>query len=43
MYQRSRIILIFLVIIFLAINIACGVIVAVTLENIVGGKPYLFT
>ncbi|KAG2126650.1 hypothetical protein BD769DRAFT_1387984 [Suillus cothurnatus] len=41
MYQRSRIILIFLVIIFLAINIACGVIVAITLENIVGEELIL--
>jgi hypothetical protein len=41
MYQRSRMILIFLVIIFLAVNIACGVIVATSLKRIVGGKLYL--
>ncbi|KAG2101131.1 hypothetical protein BD769DRAFT_1697337 [Suillus cothurnatus] len=41
MYQRSRIMLIFLVVIFLAVNIACGVIVAITLENIVGEELIL--
>ncbi|KAG1774447.1 hypothetical protein EV702DRAFT_1269913 [Suillus placidus] len=34
MYQRSRIMLIFLVIIFLAVNIACGVIAAIGLKDI---------
>ncbi|KAG2035808.1 hypothetical protein BDR03DRAFT_961610 [Suillus americanus] len=33
MYQRSRVMLIFLVIIFLAVNIACGVIVAIALRH----------
>ncbi|KAG1774469.1 hypothetical protein EV702DRAFT_1047637 [Suillus placidus] len=36
MYQSSRIILIFLVIIFLAVNIACGVIATITLKHTVG-------
>ncbi|KAG1770987.1 hypothetical protein EDD22DRAFT_12179 [Suillus occidentalis] len=35
MYQRSRIILIILVIIFLGINIACGVLTAITLKHVV--------
>ncbi|KAG2033297.1 hypothetical protein BDR03DRAFT_1094458 [Suillus americanus] len=35
MYQRSRIMLIFLVIIFLAVNIACGVITSITLTDFV--------
>ncbi|KAG2343699.1 hypothetical protein BDR05DRAFT_962812 [Suillus weaverae] len=35
MYQRSRIVLIFLVIIFLAVYIACGVIAAIALEDAV--------
>jgi hypothetical protein len=43
MYQRSRIMLIFLVIVFLAVNIACGVIVSITLRNTVGGKLHLLT
>jgi hypothetical protein len=41
MYQRSRITLIFLVIIFLAVNITCGVITAILLERSSTGKPYL--
>jgi len=43
MYQRSRAMLIFLVIIFLAVNIACGVLVAIGLKNVAGGKFYLPT
>ncbi|KAG2033279.1 hypothetical protein BDR03DRAFT_1094451 [Suillus americanus] len=35
MYQKSRIMLIFLVIIFLAVNIACGVIAAIVLKETV--------
>jgi len=38
MYERSRLMLIFLVIAFLAVNIACGVITAIGLKNVVGGK-----
>ncbi|KAG2341275.1 hypothetical protein BDR05DRAFT_965780 [Suillus weaverae] len=41
MYQRSRIMLIFLLIIFLAVNIACGVIAAIVLKHselILSGK-----
>ncbi|KAG2107159.1 uncharacterized protein F5147DRAFT_209389 [Suillus discolor] len=38
MYQRSRIILIILVIIFLAINIACGIIAAIALKHTVAGE-----
>jgi len=41
MYQGSRGILIFLVIIFLAVNIACGVITTIALKHLVGGKFYL--
>ncbi|KAG1778345.1 hypothetical protein EV702DRAFT_1095832, partial [Suillus placidus] len=37
MYQSSRMMLIFLVIIFLAVNIACGVIAAIALKSIVYG------
>ncbi|KAG2101146.1 hypothetical protein BD769DRAFT_188480 [Suillus cothurnatus] len=36
MYERSRLMLIFLVIAFLAVNIACGVITAIGLKNVVG-------
>ena len=43
MYQRSRRMLIFLVIIFLAVNIACGVIAAIALKDAVLGKLYLLT
>ncbi|KAG2063896.1 hypothetical protein BDR04DRAFT_351322 [Suillus decipiens] len=43
MYQRSRIILIFLVIIFLAINMACGIMAAMQLKYTVGGKLYSLT
>ncbi|KAG2355839.1 hypothetical protein BDR07DRAFT_1381249 [Suillus spraguei] len=43
MYQRSRITLIFLVIISLAVNIACGVIAAIVLKGIVWSKLYLLT
>ncbi|KAG2033294.1 hypothetical protein BDR03DRAFT_967900 [Suillus americanus] len=35
MYQRSRIMLIFLVIIFLAVNITCGVITAIAFKGVV--------
>jgi len=38
MYQRSRIILIILVIIFLAVNIACGIITAIALKHTVAGE-----
>jgi hypothetical protein len=42
MYQRSRNMLIFLVIIFLAVYIACGVITAITLVyDSAAGKLYL--
>jgi predicted RND superfamily exporter protein len=41
MYQRSRMILIFLVVIFLAVNIACGVIAAIALKHTMAGKLYL--
>ncbi|KAG1835883.1 hypothetical protein DFJ58DRAFT_847297 [Suillus subalutaceus] len=36
MYQRSRRMLIFLVVIFLAVNIACGVLAAMALKDVVG-------
>ncbi|KAG1791967.1 uncharacterized protein BJ212DRAFT_869319 [Suillus subaureus] len=38
MYQRSRNMLIFLVIIFLAVNIACGVLAVMTLKDSAGGS-----
>ncbi|KAG2103739.1 uncharacterized protein F5147DRAFT_654646 [Suillus discolor] len=38
MYQGSRTMLIFLVIIFLAVNIACGVIVGIATTDVVGGN-----
>jgi len=41
MYQRSRMMLVFLVIIFLAVNIACVVIEVIALDYIAGGKLYL--
>ncbi|KAG2341243.1 hypothetical protein BDR05DRAFT_965660 [Suillus weaverae] len=41
MYQRSRIMLIFLVIIFLAVNIACGVITAIGLKDTVAEELIL--
>ncbi|KAG2341289.1 hypothetical protein BDR05DRAFT_965850 [Suillus weaverae] len=41
MYQRSRIMFIFLVIIFLAVNIACGVITAIGLKHTVGEELIL--
>ncbi|KAG2348147.1 hypothetical protein BDR05DRAFT_957795 [Suillus weaverae] len=41
MYQRSRNILIFLVIIFLAVNIACGVITAIGLQYLIGEELIL--
>jgi hypothetical protein len=41
MYQRSRMMLIFLVVIFLAINIACVVIAVIGLDYMVLGKLYL--
>ncbi|KIK33403.1 hypothetical protein CY34DRAFT_813638 [Suillus luteus UH-Slu-Lm8-n1] len=34
MYQRSRAMLIFLIIIFLAVNIACGVLMAIGIKNV---------
>jgi hypothetical protein len=43
MYQRSRIMLIFLVIIFLAVNIACAVIAALAITYFVAGELYLLT
>ncbi|KIK43301.1 hypothetical protein CY34DRAFT_803973 [Suillus luteus UH-Slu-Lm8-n1] len=43
MYQRSRMILIFLVIIFLAVNIACGVIAAMLLKRTMGEEAILFS
>jgi predicted RND superfamily exporter protein len=43
MYQRSRMMLLFLVIVFLAVNIACGVIAVIVLKDIVAGKLYLST
>jgi hypothetical protein len=43
MYQRSRMMLLFLVIVFLAVNITCGVIVVIVLKDIVVGKLYLST
>jgi predicted RND superfamily exporter protein len=43
MNQRSRTMLIFLVIVFLAVNIACGVIGPIALRNTVGGKLHLLT
>ncbi|KAG1774461.1 hypothetical protein EV702DRAFT_524941 [Suillus placidus] len=41
MYQSSRIMLIFLVIIFLAVNITCGVIAAIGLKDTVGEELIL--
>lgn len=38
MHQQSRKVLIFLVVIFLAITIACGVIVVIETYQILGGK-----
>jgi hypothetical protein len=35
--------LVFLVIIFLAVNITCGVLAAIVLKDTVAGKPYLLT
>jgi hypothetical protein len=43
MYQRSRSMLVCLVIIFLAVNISCEVIAAIVLKDTVAGKPYLLT
>jgi predicted RND superfamily exporter protein len=43
MYQGSRTMLIFLVIVFLGVNIACGVITAIGLKNTVTGMFYLLT
>jgi hypothetical protein len=43
MYQGSRMMLIFLVIILLAINTACGVIAAIALKGSAAGKLYLLT
>ncbi|KAG2033269.1 hypothetical protein BDR03DRAFT_967854 [Suillus americanus] len=41
MYQRSRVMLVFLVIIFLTVNIACGVITVITLKHIVAEELIL--
>ncbi|KAG1779002.1 hypothetical protein EV702DRAFT_114911 [Suillus placidus] len=41
MYQKSRMMLIFLVMIFLAVNIACGVITAIGLKYMVGEELIL--
>jgi hypothetical protein len=43
MYQRSRTMLIFLVIIFLGVNITCGVLMAMGVKNTVAGKFCLLT
>jgi hypothetical protein len=43
MYQGSRTVLLFLVIIFLAVNIACVVLTAIGLKYIVTGKFYLLS
>jgi hypothetical protein len=40
MYQGSKKMLIFLAVVFLAINIVCGVMLAMGFEHIVGGKLY---
>ncbi|KAG2033296.1 hypothetical protein BDR03DRAFT_967905 [Suillus americanus] len=42
MYQRSRIMLIILVVVFLAVNIACGVIAAIGLKDIVAEELILY-
>ncbi|KAG1905218.1 uncharacterized protein F5891DRAFT_1183159 [Suillus fuscotomentosus] len=41
MYHGSRKMLIFLVVIFLAVNISCGVMAAIILKHTFGGKIYL--
>jgi hypothetical protein len=41
MYQGSRKMLVFLVVILLAINIACGALTAISLKYVEGGKLYL--
>jgi hypothetical protein len=38
MYQQSRKVLIFLVVVFLSITIACGVIAAIEVRHVSGGK-----
>jgi predicted RND superfamily exporter protein len=38
MYQRSRIMLIFLIVIFLTVNITCGVLTAMELPYILTGE-----
>jgi predicted RND superfamily exporter protein len=43
MYQGSRTMLIFLVIIFLGVNVACGVITAIGLKHTAAGMFYLLT
>jgi hypothetical protein len=43
MYQGSRTMLVFLVIIFLAVNIACVVLAAIALKIVVAGKSYLLS
>jgi len=43
MYQRSRNMLIFLGIIFLAVNIASGVLAVIVLKHVLAGKFYLLT
>jgi len=42
MYQRSRMILVFLVVVFLAVNIACGVITIIGLMDTVGEEMILY-
>lgn len=41
MYQGSREMLIFLTAIFLIVNIACGIVAAIVLRHMTGGKLYL--
>jgi hypothetical protein len=43
MYQGSRNMLFFLVVVFVAVRITCGVIVATVLKSVVAGKAYLLT
>jgi hypothetical protein len=43
MYQGSRTMFLFLVIIFLAVNIACVVLAAILLKAVVAGKFYLLS
>jgi preprotein translocase subunit SecG len=41
MYHGSRKMLIFLIVVFLAVNISCGVLTAIGMKQIVGGKFHL--